>query len=335
MTTVTLPTPTRTPSVALRRFAWSVLAFFIATILWGAVVRATGSGAGCGEHWPLCNGTILQPSPTLHTIIELSHRVSAGAIDSILILILIVWTWRRTVAGHLARWVAGLTVFLTITEGALGAVLVEYGLTAQSRSPMRAPVEALHLSNTLLLLASLALTAHMLGRRLAFRWKDIRIRAALSSALGLLAIMAVGVTGSMAALGDTLFPATSLSNALAQDLAADSNWLLRWRWTHPTLAILATIFLIWLLIHAAKRADPFTSESVISNRKLAAIVVALLMAQSFMGAVDVWLLAPVWMQILHLLGADLLWTALVVLTARLTFLPRQASAYSSSTPVAG
>ena len=336
MTTATLPTPTRTPSIALRRFAWAVLAFFIATILWGAVVRATGSGAGCGEHWPLCNGTILQPSPTLHTLIELSHRVSAGAIDSILILALIVWTYRRTVPGHFARWAAGLTVLLTITEGALGAVLVEYGLTAQSRSPMRAPVEALHLSNTLLLLASLALTAHMLGRKIAYRRRDIRIRAASVAILGLLAIMAVGVTGSMAALGDTLFPATSLSNALAQDLAADSNWLLRWRWTHPTLAILATIFLIWLLIRAARREDPFAAESRSSNRKLSAIVVGLLVFQSFLGALDVWLLAPVWMQILHLLGADLLWTALVILTARLTLLPRS-NPYSSSSkiPVAG
>ena len=216
-------------------------------------------------------------------------------------------------------------MFLTITEGALGAVLVEYGLTAQSRSPMRAPVEALHLSNTLLLLASLALTAHMLGRTVAYRWSDIRIRSAISSTLGMLAIMAVGVTGSMAALGDTLFPATSLSNALAQDLAADSNWLLRWRWTHPTLAILATVFLIWLLTRAAKHYDPFTSQATISNRRLAAIVVSLLVLQSVLGAIDVWLLAPVWMQILHLLGADLLWTALVVLTARLTLLPAAGS----------
>ena len=322
MTTAILSAPSPTPTLALRRFAWAVLAFFIATILWGAVVRATGSGAGCGEHWPLCNGTILQPSPTLHTLIELSHRISAGAIDSILIVVLIVWTWRKTVPGHLARWAAGLTVVLTITEGALGAVLVEFGLTAQSQSPMRAPIEALHLSNTLLLLASLALTAQMLGRQIAFRFSTVRLSNPIRSILGLLAIMAVGVTGSMAALGDTLFPATSLSNALAQDLAADSNWLLRWRWTHPTIAILATIFLIWILTQASKRPTVFASESSPSNRKLAAIVVSLLVLQCLLGALDVWLLAPVWMQILHLLGADLLWTALVILTARLTLIPK-------------
>jgi heme a synthase len=315
MTVAVIRISDRTPSVALRRFAWGVLAFFIATILWGAVVRATGSGAGCGDHWPLCNGTVLQPSPTLHTIIEFSHRVSAGAIDSVLVVALLVWTWRRTTPGHLARWAAGASIFLTVTEGALGAVLVKLGLTAQSRSPLRAPVEALHFSNTLLLVAALAMVAHFLGRRAGFRWRDIRVSAPIGTTVGMISMMIVGVTGSMAALGDTLFPATSLGNSLQQDFSADSNWLLRWRWTHPTVAILASIFLIWLLIRAARRAGPW------DNRKLSALVVALLAAQYLLGALDVWLLAPVWMQVIHLLGADVLWCALVVLTARLTLLP--------------
>jgi cytochrome c oxidase assembly protein subunit 15 len=305
----------RTPSLALCRFAWGVLAFFIATILWGAVVRATGSGAGCGDHWPLCNGTVFQPSPTLHTIIEFSHRVSAGAIDSILVVALIVWTWRRTCSSHLARWAAGASIFLTVTEGALGAVLVKLGLTAQSRSPLRAPIEALHFSNTLLLVAALAMVAHFLGRRTGFLWRDIRIAAPIGTTVGMIAMMIVGVTGSMAALGDTLFPASSLSDSLHQDFSAESNWLLRWRWTHPTVAILASIFLIWLLIRASRRGGPW------DNRRLSALVVALLAVQYVLGALDVWLLAPVWMQVIHLLGADILWSALVVLTARLTLLP--------------
>jgi cytochrome c oxidase assembly protein subunit 15 len=321
LTTATIRIFDRMPSLALRRFAWGVLGFFIATILWGTVVRATGSGNGCGDHWPLCNGTVWQQSPTLHTIIEFTHRISAGAIDSILVLTLIVWTWRRTGRGHLARWAAGATLFLTVTEGALGAVLVKFGLTAESRSPMRAPVEALHLSNTLLLLAALAMTAHFLGRRIGYRWRDVRISAPVGTTIGMIAIMIVGVTGSLAALGDTLFPASSLGNALQQDFAGhltgESTWLLRWRWTHPTVAILASIFLIWLLIRAARRSGPW------DNRKLSALVVGLLVVQYVLGALDVWLLAPVWMQVVHLLGADLLWTALVVLTARLTLLPVQ------------
>jgi cytochrome c oxidase assembly protein subunit 15 len=123
----------------------------------------------------------------------------------------------------------------------------------------------------------------------------------------------------MAALGDTLFPATSFQNSIRQDLAADSTWLLRWRWTHPVFAILASIFLIWLLIRAARRSGPW------DNRKLSAVVVGLLAVQYVLGALDVWLLAPVWMQVVHLLGADVLWSALVVLTARLTLLPVRSS----------
>ena len=319
MTTAAIRIFDRMPSPALRRFAWGVLGFFIATILWGTVVRATGSGNGCGDHWPLCNGTVFQQSPTLHTMIEFSHRVSAGAIDSILVLTLVIWTWRSTDKGHLARWAAGATVFLTVTEGALGAILVKLGLTAENRSPMRAPVLALHLSNTLLLLAALAMTAHFLGRRIGYSWRDVRIGAPLGTTIGMVAIMIVGVTGSLAALGDTLFPASSLGNSLQQDFAGhltgESSWLLRWRWTHPTVAIVASIFVIWLLIRAVRRVGPW------DNRKLSALVVGLLVVQYVLGALDVWLLAPVWMQVVHLLGADVLWTALVVLTARLTLLP--------------
>jgi heme a synthase len=309
----------RTPSLTLRGFAWSVLVYFIATILWGTIVRATGSGAGCGDHWPLCNGTVFQQSPTLQTIIEFTHRVTAG-LDLIFVVALLIWTWRRTVSGHLARWAAVASVFFTLTEAVIGALLVKLGLTAQSRSPLRAPFLALHLSNTLLLVAALAMTAHFLARKTGYRWRDIRISAPVGTTIGMIAVMAVGVTGSMAALGDTLFPATSIGNSIAQDFSADSNWLLRWRWTHPTIAIISSIFLIWLLIRAARRAGPW------DNRALSTLVVSLLAAQYILGALDVWLLAPVWMQVIHLLGADALWTALVILTARLTLLPKDARA---------
>ncbi len=132
-------------------------------------------------------------------------------------------------------------------------------------------------------------------------------------------LLIVGVTGSLAALGDTLFPAQSFNSALSQDFAAGSNWLLRWRWTHPTVAFLASVFLIWLLVRAARR------SAFWDNRSLSAIVLVLLAAQYILGVLDVFLLAPVWMQIAHLLGADALWAALVVLTARLTLQPKTGS----------
>ncbi len=306
----------RLPSPALRRFSWAVLVYFIAVILWGALVRATGSGAGCGDHWPLCNGTVMQHSPRIDTMIEFTHRITSG-LSFFSAVGLLVWVYAGTVRGHLARAAAIATVAFTLVEAILGALLVKLGLTAQSHSPFRAPYLALHLANTLLLLAALTLTAHFLSRERGYSRGDIRLVSPIGAAVGLLVLLGVGVTGSLAALGDTLFPPTSLDSAFAQDFAAGSNWLVRWRWSHPTFAFLASIFLIWLLVRAAQRSAHW------DNRALSALVLILLAAQYILGVLDVVLLAPVWLQIAHLLGADALWAALVVLTARLTLQPKE------------
>src|SRR6185437_118811 len=305
----------RTPELrapeGLRRFAWAVLAYNVAVIVWGTLVRATGSGAGCGEHWPLCNGTVMQHSPRMDTIIEFTHRPTSG-ISFFSVVALLIWTFRKTERGHLARVAVAASVAFTLIEAILGAFLVKLGLTAQSQSPLRAPYLALHLTNTLLLLAALTLTAHLLSRKVGFTRRTVRIVAPWGAIACIVVVMIVGVTGSLAALGDTLFPATSLGAALAQDFSATSGWLVRWRWTHPTVAFFASIFLIWLLVRASRRSGYW------DNRGLSAAVLLLLAAQYILGVLDVVLLAPTWMQIAHLLGADLLWSALVVLTARLT-----------------
>jgi cytochrome c oxidase assembly protein subunit 15 len=304
----------RLPSAALRRFSWAVLVYFIAVILWGGLVRATSSGAGCGDHWPLCNGTVIQHSPRVDTMIEFTHRITSG-LSFFSAIALLVWTFRGTIRGHLARATAIAAVAFTLVEAILGALLVKLGLTAQSHSPFRAPYLALHLANTLLLLAALTLTAHLLSRERGYLRNDVRLVAPIGASIGIVVLLLVGVTGSLAALGDTLFPATSLGSAVTQDFAAGSNWLVRWRWTHPTFAFLASIFLIWILVRAAQRSTHW------DNRALSAVVLILLAAQYVLGVLDVVLLAPVWLQIAHLLGADALWAALVVLTARLTLQP--------------
>ena len=304
----------RMPSAALRRFAWAVLVYFIAVILWGSLVRATGSGAGCGDHWPLCNGTMIQHSPRVDTMIEFTHRVTSG-ISFFSAVGLLLWTFAGTVRGHLARAASVAAVAFTLIEALLGALLVKLGLTAQSQSPLRAPYLALHLTNTLLLLAALTLTAHFLSRTQGYTWKSVRVVAPLGATAAAITVLVVGVTGSLAALGDTLFPASSIGAALAQDFSAGSAWLLRWRWTHPTIAFFASVFLIWLVVRASRRLVCW------DNRTLCALVLILLAAQYVLGFLDVALLAPVWLQLVHLLGADVLWAALVVLTARLTLEP--------------
>lgn len=302
------------PSVNLRRFAWGVLVYFVAVILWGALVRATGSGAGCGNHWPLCNGTVMQHSPRVDTMIEFTHRITSG-LSFFSAVGLLVWTFAATVRSHLARATSIAAVVFTLVEAILGALLVKLGLTAQSQSPLRAPYLALHLANTLLLLAALTLTAHFLSRKHGYLRNNVRVVAPIGASMAVLVVLAVGVTGSLAALGDTLFPATSLAAALSQDFAAGGAWLVRWRWTHPTIAFLASIFLIWILVRAARRTAYW------DNRVLSALVLLLLAAQYILGVLDVVLLAPTWLQIAHLLGADALWAALVVLAARLTLQP--------------
>lgn len=304
------------PSPALRRFAWAVLAYFIAVILWGAVVRATGAGAGCGDHWPLCNGTVLQHSPTVNTMIEFTHRITSG-ISFFSAVGLLIWTFAATIRGHLARTAAGAVVVFTLIEAILGALLVELGLTAQSQSPLRPWYLALHLTNTLLLLAALTLTAHMLSRKQGYLRTTVRLVAPFGTTAAIVVLLIVGVTGSLAALGDTLFPATSLSSALAEDFSSTSGWMVRWRWTHPTIAFLVSIFLVWILVRAARHSTHR------DNHRLSALVLILLAAQFVLGVLDVLLLAPVWLQIAHLLGADVLWAALVVLTARLTLQPTE------------
>ena len=319
MSLAAAPTGTqKLPSAALRRFAWAVLAYFIAVILWGALVRATGSGAGCGDHWPLCNGTVMQHSPRVDTMIEFTHRVTSG-ISFFSAVGLLIWAFLGTSRGNLARAASVAAVVFTLVEAILGALLVKLGLTAQSQSPLRAPYLALHLTNTLLLLAALTLTAHFLSRTRGYTRSSVRIVAPVGTSTALIALLVVGVTGSLAALGDTLFPATSIGAALAQDFSATSTWLVRWRWTHPAIAFLASVFLIWVLMRALRPSGHW------NNRRLAALVLILLAAQYVLGLLDVVLLAPVWLQVAHLLGADVLWAALVVLTARLTLQPVEAA----------
>jgi cytochrome c oxidase assembly protein subunit 15 len=296
-------------SPGLRRFAWLLLAYNVLVILWGAVVRATSSGAGCGAHWPLCNGTVVQHHPAVATIIEFAHRASSS-LCLIGVIVLVAWTFRKTLRGAWARVTTAAAVILTLNEALLGALLVLLRLVAKDQSAARAVYLALHLTNTLLMLAALALSAHFLSIAQASRYQT-RLAHLGATLPGLAATLVVCVSGSLAALSDTLFPAQTLSSALLQDFAPHTNWLIRLRILHPSSAMVAALFIAWLAFRAV------TIRNVKPQRPLALAVVLLLGFQIALGLADVTLLAPVWMQVLHLLGADLLWIAMIVLTARI------------------
>lgn len=308
--------PALRSSLALRRFAWFVLVYNVAVIVWGSAVRATSSGAGCGEHWPLCEGTLIVRHPAVATIIEFAHRASSG-VDLLCVLALFIWTFAAAPRRHLARAFAVAVLVLTLNEALLGALLVLLGLTANNHSPARAFYLGLHLTNTLLLLAALALTAHFLSRRTAMMRGSVTLRAPGLALTGLIAVLIVGVTGSLAALGDTLYPAHNLLAAIAQDFSSRSSWLLRIRWFHPAISLIAGAFIVWLVFRALRSA---------ADRALAFGVLFLLGLQYLLGVLDLALLAPTAMQMTHLLGADLLWIALVILSARLCLVPRPAAA---------
>ena len=212
----------RLPSPALRRFAWGVLVYFIAVILWGTLVRATGSGGGCGNHWPLCNGTVMQHSASVNTMIEFTHRLTSG-LSFFFVVGLVAWTFAGTARGHLARAAAVASVAFTLIEATLGALLVKLGLTAQSQSPLRPAYLALHLTNTLLLVAALTLTAHLLSRTKGYLRGGIRLAAPFGAVATVVVVMIVGVTGSLAALGDTLFPATLAGPGAGAGLLLDQR----------------------------------------------------------------------------------------------------------------
>lgn len=301
------PPRTALPSPALRRFAWGVLAYNVAVIVWGSAVRATGSGGGCGEHWPLCDGTLVVHHPAIATLIELSHRVTSG-IDLVCVLTLFVWVFATVPRRHLARAGVVAILFFTFIEALLGALLVELGLVANNHSPIRAIYLGLHFTNTLLLLAALALTAHFLSRGEGAMRGSVALRSAGLALTGLAATLVVGVSGSLAALGDTLYPAHNLLSALAQDFSAGSSWLLRIRWVHPALSFIAGAFICWLVLRSLRRP---------ADRRLGFLLLLLLGAQYVLGLADIALLTPTWLQMMHLLGADLLWITLVVLSVRL------------------
>lgn len=302
MATATSATVKRIPK-ALVRYAWVVVAYNVLVILWGAIVRATGSGAGCGDNWPLCNGDFFPHHPRIATAIEFAHRSMTG-VSTFLVIALVIWTFLAASRGHRARRAAIASAILLVTEALLGAVLVLGGYVGHNISAARVLVQSIHFTNTMLFLGSLALTAWWLDER-----HDPQQRVSLARRapafwpawVALAATIVVGATGSVAALADTLFPSPTLLAGFTSDFAASSPLLVRMRWIHPAAAVVGFCCVIWLVMRVRSR--------------LAWIVAGLLGLQFILGIGDVLLLAPTWMQILHLLGADLYWIALVCLAA--------------------
>jgi heme A synthase len=167
---------------------------------------------------------------------------------------------------------------------------------------------AVHLVNTFLLVGALTLTALWARRPLVRLARSPKVRALGVALLG--SVMLLGVSGAITALGDTLFPAVTLLDGLKSDFAPTAHLFVRLRMWHPVLAVATGALALGAAAWFARlRRD---SEAV---QRVSTTVGALVVGQLALGVLNVALLAPVWMQLVHLLVADLVWMSLVVLCA--------------------
>ena len=328
----------RPGSRTLIYFSWACLVYVIFVIVWGAFVRASGSGAGCGSHWPLCNGQILPSAgsamgalaPSTATWIEFSHRITSGlSLLMVASLFFLVRRGSRLIAsGRLRseqRRAAGWAFGFIVGEAGVGAVLVLQRLVAGDSSAARALVIALHLANTLFLVAALVWTAMALsvpealqarqpgesGSGLSQTGPDGRTWAVvlfkrLRRVAGL--FLLVGASGAIVALGDTLFPAKDLISGLAQDLSASAHFLVRLRVVHPFLAV-GTAWALWLVLGVIENHNK--NSDLVARVGLYARF--FLVAQVMFGILNWLLMAPHWLQLLHLAGSNALWVSVVAL----------------------
>lgn len=290
------------------KFAWFVLAYNVVVIVWGVFLRASKSGDGCGQHWLTCQGEVIPSAPQLKTIIEFSHRLTTGP-AFILILILLIWAFRRFGKGDPVRAASLVSFAFIISEVLIGAVLVLTGNTAEALTTERPFLAIGHLINSFLLIAFLTLTAWFAGGGKPFSFAGDR-KATLFIVLAVAGIVLVGTSGSVAALGSMLFPSESLAEGISKDFSTASNMLVRLRISHPILSILTGVYLIFLAGWLKTRSGNQSQVSRWSN-----ILSIVVLIQIAFGAATLFTLAPIVMQVGHLFLADLLWISFVLLMA--------------------
>lgn len=292
------------------RYAWAFLAYLLLVILFGAWVRITHSGAGCGSHWPTCHGQIVPLDPSIETIIEYSHRLTSGLLG-IFGLVLLAWAARRF-GRHRVTVASIVTMIFIVIEAAVGAGLVLKELVASDDSVPRAIVISLHLVNTLLLTGSAALAAWWSSDARPMSPRALGTGTWILAA-GLLALVATCMTGAVTALGDTLFPvgATAgegLFERMTDELSPANHFLVRLRIIHPVVAVVAAGIVYgvgaWAREHARDARTPRLARGLQHG----------VVAQVVLGLLNIGLAAPGWMQLLHLLLAQVVWIAAVLTT---------------------
>ncbi len=271
------------------------LLYCLFIIVWGAWVRLSDSGDGCGQHWPLCDGEVIPASVDLKKWTEFFHRATSG-LFGLSVLWQVGLSWKKLGARHPACVSAWCAAILTLIEALIGAFLVKKGLVAESREPLRILVMSLHLVNTFLLLAALTM---------ADFWKNASFKCPKAPGfydlMGIVLLLVVAALGAMASLAHDWFPSANLLQGLAADFDPQKHWLVRVRIFHPLVAILTTVF---LFVGTCYRREH-------GNSRESFIFLILLAGQLFVGVLNWALMAPPWSALLHLVLADLIWIGFI------------------------
>ncbi|MBX3019998.1 MAG: COX15/CtaA family protein [Bdellovibrionaceae bacterium] len=308
---MSLPKPSLPPPAP--RFLWTArgLVFYVLlVILWGAWVRISHSGDGCGDSWPLCNGVVIPEAAPPKTWVEFTHRLMSGAFG-LYVLALVIAARKLFAKEHPVRFWAMASLFFTITEALLGAKLVLFGLVGQDDSVFRAIAMSLHFANSVLLVVSVTLLALFAERKEWIRrgTDDAILSARMQKRLPIVAgvvFLILGMSGAIAALSTTLFPSLSLLEGFRADFDAASHFLLRLRTVHPTMGVFAGVGLV-LLFYLASELAPANETTY---RRRSWYVIGIMAVTVVLGSVTLLWLSPIPLKLVHLCLAHLLGIAL-------------------------
>ncbi len=321
------PATTRTDRFPV--FAWIVLGFTILVIISGDIVQATESGAGCGETWPRCDGSLIPTISDLQTGVEFTHRM-VTAILGFGYIAVVIGAWRRrgwsdesgalatvgrllTPAGFTdayrrssALWrVTVWAVVFFVIEVILGAMLVVFGWVESDASIGRVIVDSVHLVNTFAMVLTLTLVVFHASGGGALRLDRSRFSHQLLLA-GAGIITLIGITGAINSLADALY----FSEDVIVEETPIASILVTIRGIHPVVAIGGGIAVFLIVRYLA------TGQGA-GVRPYALAIQGIVWAQFIIGFLNIALLTPLESQVLHLLTAHVMWVLFVLFGAKL------------------
>jgi heme A synthase len=295
-----------TSRISYTQLVWATLVFTLFVVIWGGYVSASGAGDGCGDSWPLCRNLLGASTPTtpVDTLVELTHRLTSG-LALLAVVGLTLWSRRRFPPRHRARYWAALALFFMVVESLLGAALVIFRLVDLNVSLARALIQPVHLTNTYLLMGSLAFAAWWSGPRRSLPGSAHRLSTRFVVA-ALVGVVVLSAFGTVASLASTVFPSESFLDGVRNDFIRDAHYLVRLRIGHPIAALVFGGYLFWL----GRRLTPERPERTPFQYY---VVTGIFAAQVGVGLLDAILLAPIGLQMAHLFLAHALWLSLLKL----------------------